>query len=70
MVAVQAAKGGAFRPIIFSLSNPSTQAEVTAEDCFKFSGGKAIYGSGTKFEPVNVQGKIRAPGSHRACLME
>ncbi|CAE7247026.1 ME1 [Symbiodinium sp. CCMP2592] len=62
MVAVQAAKGGAFRPIIFSLSNPSTQAEVTAEDCYKFSGGRAIFGSGTKFEPVTVQGKIRAPG--------
>ena len=63
MLAVQAAKkSGALRPIIFALSNPMTQAEITAEDCYKFSNGKAIFGSGTKFEPVTVQGKTRTPG--------
>ena len=63
MVAVQAAKkSGALRPIIFSLSNPMTQAEITAEDCYKFSNGKAIFGSGTRFDPVMVQGKTRVPG--------
>ena len=25
------------------------QAEITAADCYKFSNGKAIYGSGTRF---------------------
>ena len=37
------------RPIVFALSNPKTQAEITAADCYKFSGGKCIYGSGTRF---------------------
>ncbi|CAE7470142.1 ME1 [Symbiodinium natans] len=62
MVQVQAAKGGKFRPIIFALSNPMTQAELTAEDCYTFSDGKAIFGSGTRFAPVTVQGKTRTPG--------
>ena len=45
------------RPIIFALSNPKTQAEVTAENCYKWSDGKAIYGSGTQFDPVTHNGR-------------
>mmetsp|Transcript_57357 Transcript_57357/g.134262 ORF Transcript_57357/g.134262 Transcript_57357/m.134262 type:complete len:617 (+) Transcript_57357:60-1910(+) len=63
MLAVQAAKKtAALRPMIFALSNPMTQAEITAEDCYAFSDGKAIFGSGTKFPPVTVQGVTRTPG--------
>ena len=63
MVAVQDAKGAdAVRPIIFALSNPKTQAEITAADCYKFSGGKAIFGSGTRFFEEMVNGKPREPG--------
>lgn len=55
-----------FRPIVFALSNPKTQAEITAENCYKFSEGRAIFGSGTRFEEckVNYQGetKTREPG--------
>jgi len=50
------------RPIVFALSNPKTQAEITAEQCYKFSDGKAIFGSGTRFEECNVNGKSREPG--------
>lgn len=60
MVRVQEAKGG--RPIVFALSNPKTQAEITAEQCYQFSGGTAIYGSGTRFAKVEVNGKTREPG--------
>jgi len=62
MVAVQEAKGAGGRPIIFALSNPKTQAEITAADCYKFSNGKAIYGSGTRFFEEQVNGKTREPG--------
>lgn len=40
------------RPIIFAMSNPKSQAEITAEDCIKWSKGRAIYGSGTQFDAV------------------
>ena len=62
MVAVQAVKGKGGRPIIFALSNPKTQAEITAADCYKFSNGKAIFGSGTRFFEEVVDGKTREPG--------
>ena len=50
------------RPVIFALSNPKTQAEVTAEDCYIWSGGKAIYGSGTQFDSVVIEDTEHAPG--------
>mmetsp|Transcript_46618 Transcript_46618/g.129674 ORF Transcript_46618/g.129674 Transcript_46618/m.129674 type:complete len:611 (-) Transcript_46618:97-1929(-) len=54
--------GGAGRPIVFALSNPKTQAEITAHDCYAFSEGKAIFGSGTRFPSEEVNGKMREPG--------
>jgi len=64
MVAVQDSKspGGSLRPVVFALSNPMTQAEVTAKDAYIFSEGKAIFGSGTKFGAELVNGKLREPG--------
>mmetsp|Transcript_159961 Transcript_159961/g.307017 ORF Transcript_159961/g.307017 Transcript_159961/m.307017 type:complete len:653 (-) Transcript_159961:53-2011(-) len=50
------------RPTIFALSNPKTQAEVTADDAYKWSNGKVIYGSGTWFAPVEVNGKVHSAG--------
>ncbi|EOD29094.1 NADP+-dependent malic enzyme, partial [Emiliania huxleyi CCMP1516] len=52
------------RPIVFALSNPKTQAEITAADCYAFSEGKAaaIFGSGTRFDAVEMNGKILEPG--------
>jgi malate dehydrogenase (oxaloacetate-decarboxylating)(NADP+) len=50
------------RPIVFAMSNPKTQAECTAEDCYKFSKQQAIYGAGTFFDPVTIDGKTRCPG--------
>lgn len=62
MCNVQSSKGGGGRPIIFALSNPMTQAEITAHNCYVFSGGKAIFGSGIRFPPEEVNGKVREPG--------
>lgn len=50
------------RPVIFALSNPKTQAEVTAEHCYTWSQGRAIFGSGTMFNSVNILGKLHEPG--------
>jgi len=50
------------RPIIFALSNPKSQAEITADSCYTWSNGAAIFGSGTHFDPVEVSGKKHSPG--------
>jgi len=37
-------------PLIFPLSNPTEKAEITAENAFKWSGGKCLFGSGVRVE--------------------
>jgi len=51
-----------FRPGVYALSNPKTQAEVSSVDTWKWSNGKAIYGSGTGMESCELNGKKFAPG--------
>jgi len=50
------------RPVIFALSNPKTQAEITAHDAYTCSDGAVIYGSGTAFPPTTVKGRTHAAG--------
>jgi len=50
------------RPVIFALSNPKTQAEITAHDAHTWSNGEVIYGSGTAFPPTLVNGRQHAAG--------
>lgn len=61
MVRVQEKPDG-LRPLVFALSNPSSQAEITAADCYRFSNGRAIFGSGTRFPELAVNGRQREPG--------
>jgi malate dehydrogenase (oxaloacetate-decarboxylating)(NADP+) len=50
------------RPIIFSLSNPTTKTECLPEHAYAWTHGNVLYAAGVQFPDVTVNGKTFHPG--------
>jgi malic enzyme len=60
--AIRAMARVSHRPVVMALSNPITACEVTPEEVFAWSEGRAVVATGSPFPPVLVDGRQRSAG--------
>lgn len=49
-------------PLVLPLSNPTSQSEATPADVLAWTGGRALVATGSPFEPVTAEGRLRVIG--------
>lgn len=62
--------GPSARPIVFALSNPTDKAEVSFEDALAWTGGAAVYASGSPFPAITTAGgRTLRPAQANNCFV-